>query len=189
MDDLLERVLAISQAFESTGIPHSFGGAIALAYYAVARPTRDIDINVYLGVDESERALASLHALGVPEPSADQRAQVARDGQTRLFWDEVPLDLFFANLDFHRHCRERRRRLPLQGHRIDVLSAEDLIVCKLAFGRDKDARDIAGMLDATGAQLDVGYLLHWVGEILGSDSDPVRRLTQELAQRALLPGA
>jgi hypothetical protein len=48
MEDLLERVIAIAQAFGRVDIPHSFGGAIALGYYAPARPTRDIDINVYL---------------------------------------------------------------------------------------------------------------------------------------------
>ena len=42
MEDLLERVTAIAQAFGCAENPHSFGGAIALGYYASARPTRDI---------------------------------------------------------------------------------------------------------------------------------------------------
>ncbi len=37
MEDLLERVIAIAQAFGRAEIPHSFGGAIALGYYASAQ--------------------------------------------------------------------------------------------------------------------------------------------------------
>lgn len=42
MEDLLEAIIAIAHAFDRVEIPHSFGGAIALGYYATARATRDI---------------------------------------------------------------------------------------------------------------------------------------------------
>jgi hypothetical protein len=43
MEDLIERITAIAQAFGHAGIPHSFGGAIALGFYVPVRTTRDID--------------------------------------------------------------------------------------------------------------------------------------------------
>jgi len=187
MEDLLERVTAIAQAFGRAEIPHSFGGAIALGYYASARPTRDIDINIYLRVDDAERALDSLQELGVPEANDDQRAKIQRDGQARLYWDEVPLDLFFWNLEFHASCCKRRRQYGLLDHTIDVLSPEDLIVCKVAFGRDKDTRDVFQILDSMRERLDVPYVLHWVEAIVGSDAAPAQQLTRALAQRSLLP--
>jgi len=187
MEDLLERVIAIARAFGRAEIPHSFGGAIALGYYASARPTRDIDINVYLEVDDAWRALGSLHELGVPEANDDQRAKIQRDGQTRLYWDDIPLDLFFWNLEFHASCRERRRQYALLDHTIDVLSPEDLVVCKVAFARDKDARDITQLLDTMGERLDVPYVLHWVEAIVGAHTASTQQLTHALAQRSLLP--
>ena len=187
MEDLLERVIAIAQAFGRAEIPHSFGGAIALGYYAPARPTRDIDVNVYLRVEDAGRALDSLQELGIPEANDDQRAKIRRDGQTRLYWDEVPLDLFFWNLEFHASCCERRRQYALLDHTIDILSPEDLIVCKVAFARDKDTRDISQMLDSMGERLDVPYVLHWVEAIVGTDAAPAQQLTRALAQRSLLP--
>ncbi len=42
MEDLLERIIAIADTFGRAEIPHSFGGAIALGYYATARATHDI---------------------------------------------------------------------------------------------------------------------------------------------------
>ena len=187
MEDILERVIAIAQAFGRAEIPHSFGGAIALGYYAYARPTRDIDINVYLPVHEAERALDSLQALGVPKANDEQRTRIRRDGQTRLYWDENPLDLFFSNLEFHASCCKRRRRYALLDHTIDILSPEDLIVCKVAFARDKDTRDISQMLDSMGERLDVPYVLHWVKTMVGTDAAPAQQLTRALAQRSLLP--
>jgi hypothetical protein len=115
MEDLLERVIAVAQAFARDEIPHSFGGAIALAYYAPARPTRDVDINVYLRVHDAGRALDCLQKLGVAQADDAQRAEIEREGQTRLYWDGIPLDLFFWNLEFHASCFERHRRLEPRG--------------------------------------------------------------------------
>ena len=55
MEDLIERITAIAQAFGDAEIPHSFGGAIALGFYAPVRTTRDIvqildSIGAYLDV-------------------------------------------------------------------------------------------------------------------------------------------
>jgi hypothetical protein len=186
MEDLLERVVAIADAFDRTAVPHSFGGAIALGFYAEVRLTHDIDLNVYLGVDDADRALASLHALGIPDASASQRADILRDGQTRLRWDRIPIDLFFSNLDFHRSCAERRRRFDLLGREIAVLSPEDLIVCKVAFGRAKDAIDVRTMVHTLAAELDEAYVRRWVSEIVDADAPAVRDL--ELALRGSATG-
>src|SRR5262249_14713784 len=43
---LPERILAIDRAL--VAVPHAFGGALALAYYAEPRATVDIDLNVFL---------------------------------------------------------------------------------------------------------------------------------------------
>lgn len=41
---LAQRVLALEHAL--SGIPHAFGGALALAYYAEPRATIDIDLKI-----------------------------------------------------------------------------------------------------------------------------------------------
>lgn len=187
MEDLLEKVIAISESFRQAEIPHSFGGAIALGYYGYVRGTGDIDINVYLAVDAARPALDSLYELGVLTASEKQLTQIRRSGQTRLFWDEVPLDLFFWNMDFHASCCERRRHYALLEHTIDVLSPEDLVVRKVAFARAKDSHDIQQMLDAMGDRLDVAYVLSWVERIVGEDAASARDLIDALVQRGLMP--
>ncbi len=46
---LTERVAALHAALRGAGIPHAFGGALALAFCtAEPRGTQDIDVNVFL---------------------------------------------------------------------------------------------------------------------------------------------
>jgi len=185
--DLLDRVVAIARAFDRSAVPHSFGGAIALGYYGLVRATQDIDVNVYLRSDRADGALDSLRDLGVPVATDAQREEIRRRGQTRLRWDGVPLDLFFWNLDFHASCLARRRAHALLEHTIDVLGPEDLIVCKVAFARAKDASDVEAMLDVMGDQLDVRYLLTWIESIVGLDTAAARQLVAALGARGLMP--
>ena len=185
MEDLLERVVAIAEAFERAEIAHSFGGAIALGYYHTFRATHDIDVNVYLSSDEADRALEALHAVGVPRASSEARAQIERDAQTRLRWGRVPVDLFFSNLPFHEGCLARRRVGALLGREIQLLGPEDLIVCKVAFGREKDDRDVVALLDTMGERLDLGLCLHWIDDIVGPDADSARRFREALDERSL----
>jgi hypothetical protein len=53
-----EKILAVGDALSRAGIPHAFGGALALAYYATPRATIDIDLNVFLPTTEAERRAA-----------------------------------------------------------------------------------------------------------------------------------
>ncbi len=187
MQDLLERVIAIARCFDAAALPHSFGGAIALGYYGEVRGTRDIDINVYVGVDDAERVLRLLEGLGVAPAGAPERRRIARDAQVRLLWQAVPIDLFFSNLDFHEDCRRRCRRFALGDDEIRVLGPEDLIVCKVAFAREKDGRDIDTMLGIIGGELDIRYIRSWIEAIVGFEHPAARALDQMLERHALAP--
>jgi hypothetical protein len=163
---LAERVVVLDRAL--VDVPHAFGGALALAYYAEPRATVDIDLNAFVGVDRFEEVSVPLSSLGIDAEA--QRAVVERDGQARVFWDDTPIDLFFAYDPFHAAAAEARRRVPFGDTQIPILSREHLLVCKVVFNRAKDWIDIEGML--TGDDLlDTAEVLRWVGRIAG-DTDP-----------------
>jgi hypothetical protein len=178
---LSEKVLLLEAAFGHHRIPHAFGGAIALAYYATPRATIDIDVNVFTPVAGAQAVLAMLEGLGADPIGAGERARLARDGQARIRWEATPVDLFFSYDAFHDSCLERRRRVPFgTGDAIHVLSAEDLVVFKAVFGRDKDWRDIEELAFAVGDGLDVDYARGWVERILGAQDAGARRLARSL---------
>jgi hypothetical protein len=164
---LAERIVSLDHAL--TTIPHAFGGALALAYYAEPRATIDIDLNVFVSVEHFDDVAERISALGVTV-ALDTAALVARDGQVRVFWDQTPIDLFFAYDRFHGAAERAVRVVPFADGTIPILSPEHLIVCKAVFDRAKDWVDIEAML-ALDRGLDVAEVLRWVGRIAG-DTDP-----------------
>lgn len=165
---LAERIVAIN--FALVEIPHAFGGAIALAYYAEPRATIDIDLNVFVAVEHFGEVASLLGPLGVALEDRNAAALVQRDGQARVFWDDTPVDLFFAYDPFHHAAASARRSVPFADTTIPILSAEHLVVCKAVFNRGKDWVDIDAML-AAGTVIEVAEVLRWTGRIAG-DTDP-----------------
>jgi hypothetical protein len=171
-----EKILAVADALARAGIPHAFGGALALAYYATPRATIDIDLNLFVPTSEAERVLAALTPLGVTPPSPEERDVLEQRGQARLFWEHTPLDLFFAYDPLHDHCMARARRAPFgDGETIPVLSAEDLAIFKTIFDRAKDWRDLRELLFALAGGFDAEYALGWLRRILPEDDERLRR--------------
>jgi hypothetical protein len=180
-DPTLDRkVVVLSEALRDAQIPYAFGGALALAYYAVPRATIDVDINVFVAPDQFDHVVEALAPLGVAASSKD-RARVARDGQTRLRWSTTPVDLFFAYDEFHFHAATRIRRVPFGSDTIPILAAEDLLVCKVVFDRRKDWIDIEQTLLSTAGTLDLDDVRQRVRAIVGIGDDRVTRFERAVA--------
>jgi len=167
------KVLGADRALGDAGLRHAFGGAIALAYYAVPRATVDIDVNVFVPAADASRALAALAAIGVDVSNG--AAQVARAGQCRVMWEFTPVDLFFANHEFHATMERGMRRVPFAGEQIPILAAEHLMVCKARYNRPKDWLDIEQMLVGV-RDLRVTEVRRWMREIAGEADTRYQRL-------------
>ncbi len=180
---LSEKLLTLEDELHRRRIPHAFGGAIALAYYAAPRATIDLDLNVFTSVDHAGDVLGTLEDLGAEEVGTHERARLARDGQLRVRWQATPVDLFFSYDAFHDSCYERRRRVPFgDGDTIHVLSAEDLVVFKAIFDRAKDWRDIDEVLFALGEEFDGDYARDWLTRIVGPEDERLTRLAEAIAR-------
>ena len=152
---LAEQLLAIHHALDEAGLPHAFGGAIALAYWTLEpRGTRDLDVNIFLGLDQAALAAAALPPAVDPGPSGIER--LARDGQVRMWWDDTPVDVFLDYAPIHHQAAQGVRRVPFAGHEIPVLGPVELATFKAMFDRTKDWADIEAMLAA--GTLDVNAL-------------------------------
>jgi hypothetical protein len=171
-----EKIVAIERALHSADIPHAFGGANALAYYCTPRATADIDLNVFLPASNARRVLDVLGGLGVATGDGQLVARLEREGQARVFWQTTPLDLFFSYDALHDSSMARRRRVDFGGDPIHILSAEDLMVYKAVFNRDKDWRDIAEMIYASNESLDDEYVRSWLGRIVAQGDPQLARL-------------
>jgi len=182
---LVSRIISLHEMLDSIGLPHQFGGAIALAWYRNPRATTDIDINLTLPPEAAEPILQALALLGVTITPQD-RAVIALDGQARLDWDGSYLDVFFATMDLHFEMAERAHFVRFGPVDIPILAPEDLIICKAVFDRPKDWLDVEEML-RWGTDVDAARTLGWVGDILGSQSSQYVRLNELLSARAAGP--
>jgi hypothetical protein len=176
---LSTRVVALRDAFEQLGIPYAFGGAIALFYHREPRSTLDIDVNIFLPpAQEAEvvDVLATLYAVDAERVRNDVQAT----GQTRSIWDTIYIDLFFADTDFHQMMARRVDRQPFLGTEINVLSIEDLVVCKMLFDRPKDWLDIEAVGLTKGRELDRNYMETALAMFVDTDDARFERLRQAL---------
>jgi hypothetical protein len=173
--DIFGKLTAIQRALAQAQVPHAFGGALALAYYAEPRATADIDLNVFLSVERAPEVLALLDSLGVDVGGASERLQA--DGQCRTFWGRTPVDLFFSNLPFHDAMRRAARTVSGPGGQIEILAPEHLLTCKALFNRPKDWIDIKQMLLFV-ANLRTDEVLRWMDEIAGPEDVRTRRVRE-----------
>jgi hypothetical protein len=173
MPSLVDKIGALADALSAAAIAHAFGGALALAYATEEpRGTRDIDVNVFVGPDEAD---AVFHALPAAVAwSASDVETVRRDEQVRLWWDDTPVDVFFAAHPFHLAAGARARPVQFTGRTIRVLAPVDLATFKVLFDRPKDWVDIATMLDS--GTLDLAAVVDEVAALLGGDDPRVARL-------------
>ena len=177
---LAQRVLALEAALAE--VPHAFGGALALAYYADPRATVDIDLNVFVPPDRFEEVAGPLGRLGAAADSPTIEALVRRDGQVRVMWDATPIDLFFSYDPFHDAACRARHSVPFGDGTIPILAAAHLIVCKVVFNRPKDWVDIDAMLGA-GAEIEAAEVLRWVARIVGDEDPRYDRIAAMLTRR------
>jgi hypothetical protein len=177
---LAERIVALHRAMAR--IPHAFGGAIALAYYAEPRATVDVDLNVFVPPSRFGRVAERLDALGADVTGPTLAQVVERDGQVRVMWDSTPVDLFFAYDPFHDAAGRAVRRVPFAGTTIPILAPEHLVVCKVVFDRPRDWVDIDALL-AAGTHVDAAEVLRWVGRVAGDTDRRYERIAGVLTRR------
>ena len=177
---LAGRVLAIEEALWD--VPHAFGGALALAYYAEPRSTIDIDLNVFVAADRFSDVAAPLARLGAPADDPATEMIARRDGQVRVIWDRTPIDLFFSYDAFHDAAAAALQSVPFADATIPILAAEHLVVCKVIYNRPRDWVDIEAML-GTGADVDAAEVLRWVARIAGDEDPRYERIAAVLTRR------
>lgn len=171
LEGLLARVVA---ALGKAGIPFMVAGSFASTAHGIPRATQDLDLVIDPPGPEALDAL--LRALPPEAYYAD--ADAARDAlQRRSMFNVVDLATgwkidFIVRKDrpFSRQEFERRQALSLLGVAAFVASPEDTIIAKLEWsqrggGSERQRRDVAGILEMLGSQLDRAYLEAWVRDL------------------------
>lgn len=150
---LTERIVGLHRDLERADLPHAFGGALALAFCtAEPRATIDIDVNVFVAPERLDEVTVGLPS-GVLVTDTN-RSELQRAGQSRLWWDDTPVDVFLSTHPFHDHAEANRRTVRFAGVQLPVLACADLAVFKAFSAQPKDAVDVAMMAVVEAVDLD-----------------------------------
>jgi hypothetical protein len=141
--DFVDRVVALHDSLAGSGIPHAFGGALALAYHATPRGTVAIGLNVFLPTGDAAEVIEQLTALGIEPPPRGIDGALPTAG-LRCPWDDTHVDLFSSfDTEFFASVRDRAEPHAFEdswrrSFDLPFLSAEDLCVFKVTFDRQRD---------------------------------------------------
>jgi hypothetical protein len=161
-------VADIVARLDAVDIPHMMTGSIASSWYGEPRATQDLDVVIDPSVPALDRLVESLQA---------DRWYVDRDvalaaRRDRTQFNAIGPDAF--KVDFIiRHDRpfsvaefERRRPAALLGTQTFIPTVEDMVIAKLDWAQatdsDRQFRDVDGMLQVGGEQIDREYIQSWV---------------------------
>ncbi|MGQ9425277.1 hypothetical protein ACXYTJ_05935 [Gilvimarinus sp. F26214L] len=171
--NLPEKIVALHRQLEAAGLPHAFGGALALAWCTLrARGTIDIDINIFVDSEQYESVLSALP--DAIESSDKQRRELVQEGQVRLWWEQTPVDVFLNTTDFHQEAARRVRWEQFMGCSVPFLSCGDLAVLKAFFNRTQDWADLEAMSAA--GTLNVNKVSAVLIHYLGADDERIEKL-------------
>lgn len=156
----------IARCLEEDGLEYAVGGALALTVHALPRETADVDISIFARDTELSRVFDALERAGVMVDRADAVRSQARIGMFTGRAGKRLVDVFLhAHPHFEAMHGRRVEATTPSGERMWFISAEDLCITKLWFGRPKDVADLEHVF-AAHPDLDVAYVRSWLTQML-----------------------
>lgn len=169
-NEVLQFIGLIDQRLSEAGVPYMMTGSMAMAFYAVPRMTRDVDIVIECDAD-SLSILVTLFSNDCYIDREEAETALREHGMFNIIHNEwlIKAD-FIARKEGEFRLSEfgRRRRVTLDETPAWVVSPEDLILAKLDWSRDSGSelqrRDIRALIRKVKG-LDWTYLEHWAAAL------------------------
>jgi len=168
-----EMARTLADGLEAAAIPYAVGGALALGVWAFPRATLDVDLNVFVPIEDLPQVFDVLETAGCKVARERALTQAASDGYFEAYAGPMRIDVFVPSIPFYDNVRRRIRQATLEGRPAWYLSPEDLAVMKLLFFRPKDLLDLERLV-ALRADLDRRYVERAIESLLGAGDSRLR---------------
>ncbi len=160
-----DAVVDVIEALQAHDIPYMLVGAFSSNAYGYPLATNDADFVI----DYKEGDLTKIReSLGNEYFLDPQMSFELKTGSTRNILTFRPtkfdIELFRLGKDPHHQLRfSRRRRLQLPDLNVEAVipTAEDVIIQKVRWQREKDIADARLVIQVQAAKLDWDYIRHW----------------------------
>jgi len=173
MNPQMEAALAVHEFFlNRLKLNYAVMGGIALQFWGEPRFTHDLDVTVEDRLDLPELVRLTTDAFGSRVPDPQTFARETRMLLVRVA--EVDVDIAVALRGYEDSLFARTRSIEVErGRRLNICSAEDLIIHKALAGRPQDLADVQSVIQRQGKKLDVRYIRRWLGQFSRGLDDPV----------------
>lgn len=177
-----EVAATLAERLEQAGCDYALGGAIALACWAEPRGTVDVDVSLYLSVDQHGETISTLYDVGAEFSAVEARESLSSHGFCRVEFLGRRLDVFLPISTIYELARPRRRRMPIGPRDAWVWDAETLCVFKMMFFRRKDLADVEAILRAQGSALDRSWVEHVLLDLYGQRDPRINQWHELVAE-------
>ena len=175
--DQAELLRYLVDVLEELGIDYMITGSQASIYYGEPRFTQDIDVVVDLKPDHLAAFIERFPSSEFYLSEEAAREAIRTRGQFNVIYPAsgmkidvvVKKDTPYDRVEF-----ERRRRQPILPDKDAYFARpEDVILYKMIYfregGSERHLRDIAGMLQISGTEIDTQYVVDWAQRLGLSD--------------------
>ena len=160
-----EAVCALLEALNSAGLEYMVTGGLVANVHGIARTTQDADIVVQMeGGNFATFARALPPALRLDPQISFETITGSQRHIVEVENSPFRIELFFLSADAHHQERFRRRTwsyLPDLEREAWIATAEDMVIQKVRWNRDKDRDDARNILAVQGDALDFAYIERW----------------------------
>jgi hypothetical protein len=157
----------LSARLEAAQCDYALGGAIALGFWAEPRGTLDVDVTLYLPLDDPQGCMRLLKRIGCEFESRRTEEMLKEHTFCQVQFLGLRLDVFLPMSSFYELAKARRREVPMGSRQAYVWDAETLCVFKMMFFRRKDFVDIQSILRSQGASLDRAWVEESLTQLYG----------------------
>ena len=158
--------LQVIDALNACGLGYMLVGSFSSNAYGIPRSTKDADFVLQLNGDLSPVFYQTLGQGFEIDPQLKFETNTGTLKQEMRFpGTPFTVELFRLSNDFFDQERFRRRvRVKLFDRETFIPTAEDVVVMKVRWLRDKDRPDIKNVLTVQAARLDWPYIEKWCRE-------------------------
>lgn len=171
--DQIELLRTATAILDRLAIPYCVVGSMASMCYGESRFTNDLDLLIELSSDQVAPLCAEFPdpEFYVSEAAANEAVQRRRQFNVIHVKSSYKIDFMIvksAPWNQQQLARRRRKRYA-ENLDVEVAAPEDVILSKLLYYREgespKHLRDIAGMLQVSGDQIDRDDVAKWAVEL------------------------
>jgi hypothetical protein len=153
----------VVDALNACGLAYLLAGSFSSNYYGIPRSTKDADFVVQLTAALGEDFAARLGDRVILDPQLSFETNTGTYRQMLRFKRSAfKVELFMLSSDAHDQTRfQRRVEVALLGRQLWLPTAEDVIITKLRWWRNKDRDDITNVIAVQAGKLDWPYIEQW----------------------------